>query len=78
MGKIISLGEYNKLYKYLWIYVAIRVVNEYFFGNSFPKQLVIGLFKSDNFPPNRIIQEKFNYLGGFFFQFFFIFMKKSK
>ena len=78
MGKIISLGEYNKLYKYLWIYVAIRVVNEYFFGNSFPKQLVIGLFKSDNFPPNRIIQEKFNYLGGFFFSIFFHFYEKKQ
>ena len=36
MGKFIAFGKYNKLYKYLWIYIAIRVVNEYFFGTSFP------------------------------------------
>ncbi len=26
MGKFISLGEYNKLYKYIWIYLAIKFV----------------------------------------------------
>ena len=28
MGKYISLGEYNKLYKYIWIYLAIRLVTQ--------------------------------------------------
>ena len=26
MGKCISLGEYNKLYKYIWIYLTIKFV----------------------------------------------------
>ena len=70
MGKFIAFGKYNKLYKYLWIYIAIRVVNEYFFGTSFPRQVVIELFRPENFPPNIIIQENFNYLGAFIFSIF--------
>ena len=35
MGKYISLGEYNKQYKYIWIFLAIRVIvvikNEVYF-----------------------------------------------
>ena len=67
MGKFIAFGKYNKLYKYLWIYIAIRVINEYFFGTSFPTQIVIDLFRPENFPKNIIIQENFNYLGAFIF-----------
>ena len=70
MGKFIAFGKYNKLYKYLWIYIAIRVINEYFFGTSFPTQIVIDLFRPENFPQNIIIQENFNYLGAFIFSIF--------
>jgi hypothetical protein len=26
MGKYISLGEYNKLYKYIWIYLSLKFI----------------------------------------------------
>ena len=26
MGKCISLGEYNKLYKYIWIFLIVRSI----------------------------------------------------
>ena len=78
MGKIISLGKYNKLYKYLWIYVAIRVINEYFFGISFPSQIVIDIFEPNNFPPNIIIQDNFNYIGGLIFSIIFYYYEKKQ
>ena len=31
MGKFISLGEYNKLYKYIWIYLAISFLTDFIF-----------------------------------------------
>ena len=31
MGKYISLGEYNKLYKYIWIYLSIAFISHYLF-----------------------------------------------
>ena len=34
MGKYISLGEYNKLYKYIWIYLSIKFVTQFFLNNG--------------------------------------------
>ena len=31
MGKFISLGEYNKLYKYIWIYLIIKFISLFIF-----------------------------------------------
>ena len=70
MGKIFALGKYNKLYKYIWIYIAIRVINEYFFGTSFPTKLVFKIFEPQNYPPTIIIQEVFNYFGAFILSLF--------
>ena len=70
MGKIFALGKYNKLYKYIWIYIVIRVINEYFFGTSFPTQWVFKIFEPQNYPPTIIIQEVFNYFGAFIFSLF--------
>ena len=35
MGKYFSLGEYNKLYKYIWIYLIIRFIYQFIFNQSF-------------------------------------------
>ena len=35
MAKYISLGEYNTLYKYIWIYLAIRLVTQIVFDFGF-------------------------------------------
>ena len=34
MGKFISLGEYNKQYKYIWIYLVIRFIYLFIFANN--------------------------------------------
>ena len=34
MRKYISLGEYNKLYKYIWIYLILRFILTYIFYNG--------------------------------------------
>ena len=60
MGKYISLGEYNKQYKYIWIYLIIRFI--YLF--VFPNQLMFDQIKTDvlNLPYGPFISSQFNYL----------------
>ena len=52
MGKFILFGKYNKLYKYIWIYVIIKIVNDYLFSEAFPSQIKPNIFDSHNYPPN--------------------------
>lgn len=78
MGTFISLGKYNTSYKYLWIYIAIRLINDYFFGSSFPKQLGFTIFEPNNYPPSKLIQGHFNYLGGFICSIFFYYYEKRQ
>lgn len=63
MGKFIKCGKYNKLYKYVWIYILISLVNQYFFENTFPDEFKFDLLKSTNFPSSIFIQELFNHIG---------------
>ena len=35
MGKFISLGQYNQLYKYIWIYLSIRFITIFIFERDF-------------------------------------------
>ena len=59
-----SFGKYNKLYKYIWIYVIIRILNEYlFFG--YTDKIKPSFFQSCTYPPNILIQIFFIYLGAF-------------
>ena len=37
--KFISFGKYNKLYKYMWFYIASKIIYEYFFGTDFSEQI---------------------------------------
>ena len=77
MEKIISFGKYNKLYKYIWIYVIIRLFNDYLFSDVFPSQIKPSIFDSENYSPIILIQIFFNYLGTFVFSIFLYFYQKS-
>ena len=61
MGSLITFGEYNKLYKFIWFYLINKLIFEYLFGTDFPEEIKI--FKKDTFPKNRLVQEAINYLG---------------
>ena len=67
--KFISFGKYNKLYKYMWFYIASKIIYEYFFGTDFSEQ--IKLLSIYSFPKDVLIQEAFNNLGIFFFSLLF-------
>ena len=61
MGKFISLGEYNQLYKYIWIYLSIRFITLLIFSRGF----VFKQFKTEllNFPSSPFIFFQFNYIA---------------
>ena len=65
MGKYISFGEYNNLYKYIWYYIIVCSFNDYIFADTFPKQIKFSIFETKNYPPDIFIQQEFNYLGSF-------------
>ena len=73
MGKLISLGEYNKLYKYIWIYLAIKFVANYFFKYN----LVFEQFKIDAFEIiyGTFISLQLNYIGFIIISLILIFFK---
>ena len=77
MRKFISFGKYNKLYKYIWIYVIIRIINDYLFSETFPSQIKPNIFDSHNYPPNILVQIFFNYLATFIFSIFLNVYQKS-
>ena len=78
MGKYISFGRYNQLYKYIWFFVIIKLINEYIFGYAFPEQMRPDIFNSVNYPPNKIVQYFFNYLGSFVLSCFLYLYAKSQ
>ena len=78
MAKYISFGRYNQLYKYIWLFVIIKLVNEYIFGYAFPEQIRPDIFNSVNYPPNKIVHYFFNYLGSFILSILFYLYEKSQ
>ena len=66
MGKYISFGNYNTLYKYIWLHIIIKLILKYFIENAFVEKIKI----LEDFPQNILIQEGFNYLGTFIFSLF--------
>ena len=78
MAKILSCGKINKQYKYMLFYVIIKIVNDYFFSDLFPKQIKPEVLEPNNYPPNILIQIFFNYIGGFIFSsFLYLYQKKQ-
>ena len=63
MGKYISLGEYNKLYKYIWIYLSIRFVTLFIFNYKFVfEQIQVDIVE---IPYTTFISQQVDYLGFF-------------
>ena len=77
MGKYISFGKYNKLYKYIWIFIIIKIIIDYFFSDTFPKQIQIDFFRTQYIPPNILVDRLFYYLGSFIFTIFFTFYERK-
>ena len=77
MGKYISFGKYNKLYKYIWIFIIIKILIDYFFSDTFPKQIQIDFFRTQYIPPNILVDRLFYYLGSFIFTIFFTFYERK-
>ena len=63
MGKFISLGEYNKQYKYIWIYLVIRFITKFIFDY----QLVFDQIKPDilDIPYDTFISLQLEFFGYF-------------
>ena len=78
MVHFISFGKYNKLYKYIWFFLIICLVNEYIFSDIFPDQIKPYIFETTNYPSNILIQGFFNYLGSFIFSIFVYLYEKSQ
>ena len=73
MGKFISLGEYNKLYKYIWIYTVIKFISSFVFDYKliFVESNVI----SDR-PYSPFFYLQFNYFFFIIISTILIFIKK--
>ena len=65
MGKYLSFGKYNNLYKYIWIYLIINTIFDYLFDNNFPNQLKFNIFENNNYPQGILIYWLFYYIGSF-------------
>ena len=59
MCSYITFGNYNKLYKYIWFYIIIRIIGDFLLDNKFYKA-IIGY---EPFPKNILVQETLNYIG---------------
>ena len=70
MAKIISLGEYNSLYKYIWFYVISRLVYAYFFNyKTIPLTFKPEKLRLDSFPNSTFTKELMDYLIMFIFSY---------
>ena len=70
MSNCITLGNYNRLFKYLFYHIIAKFILEYIIENFLPKKTSI--FDKDPFPERLFIQEGFNYLGTFICSLFLI------
>ena len=58
MAKLIKLGEYNKLYKYMWFFIINKLLSSYIFNYStIPKNLKPFILNS--FPKNYVFTGNF-------------------
>jgi hypothetical protein len=62
MKRYISFGKYNKLYKYIWIVVSIRLIIDYLYTDNFPEQMRPNFLSAQNFPSSFIIEDLFIYI----------------
>ena len=67
MVKCITFGNYDSKFTYMLIFIILKVLYEYFLGDSFPDDMKIEFLKSDNFPKEVIVYDVFQYLAIFAF-----------
>ena len=78
MGKFISFGKYNKLYKYILISFILRIIIDYIYSDLFPSQIRPEFFYIENYPPSLLVDRFFYYLGTFILSFFLKHYEKSQ
>ena len=74
MGKYIILGKYNKLYKYIWIYLILRFLKTFIFNNN----LIFIDDLSLDLPDSPFIFNQIDYIGYLIFSTILIIMKNIK
>lgn len=70
MVKYITFGNYDSKFTYMLIFIILKILYEYFLGDSFPDEIKIEFFKSGNFPKEIIVFDVFQYLVIFAFGYF--------
>ena len=63
MAYFITLGKYNKLFRYFWYHIIVKFFSEYLIQSFLARKT--NVFKDNPLPPDLLIQEGFNYLGTF-------------
>ena len=76
MGKYISLGEYNKLYKYIWIYLIIRFISEFVFDYGLVFDQLY--YEPMILPYGPFITSQIDYLGFIIISLLLIIIEKRK
>ena len=76
MGKYISLGEYNKLYKYIWIYLIIRFISEFVFDYGLVFDQLY--YEPMILPYGPFISSQIDYLGFIIISLILIIIEKRK
>ena len=76
MGKYISLGEYNKLYKHLWIYLIIEFITLFIFDYG----LIFEKFKTEilEIPESPFISIQFEYIFFIIISILILIIKKCR
>ena len=70
----ISFGKCNNLYKYILIYVILRIINEYLFGSTMPKNIGPDIFKFHHL----FVGQLFIYIPAFIISIFLYIYEKSQ
>ena len=61
MARCITLGNYNRNYKYIILYIIFRLIYEYFLGDVFPDEMKINFLKEKNIPEQIIVYDIFKF-----------------
>ena len=74
MKKYISFGNYNKLYKHMWLYIITIYIFDYVLGDVLEKKAHTFI----NIPKDILIQQAFNYFTSFIGSIFLFFYEKKQ
>ena len=60
MAKYITFGKCNRSHKYIWFFVIVKLINEYFYGSYISDKIKI--ISKKELPEPKVIQYGFSYL----------------